>query len=101
MKNWISTYPHEIIASVMLLDGKIYNYRIGEHPIGDQPFGKLIRVKISEEEMEKEKLMEIETIAFEVNNVNEHRDIFNVIAREWFKTWEIHEDLVGNRPYRD
>lgn len=29
MPHWSDTYPHNVYASVLLLDEKIYNYKIG------------------------------------------------------------------------
>lgn len=31
MKGWLETYPHKIYASVLILDGKVVDYKIGEN----------------------------------------------------------------------
>lgn len=30
MAHWVDTYPHDVYASVLLLDGEIYNWKIGQ-----------------------------------------------------------------------
>lgn len=94
MAHWVDTYPHKVYASVLLLDGKIYNYKIGEdywkHPL---------EVKMRFSDFEKIDRMTVEHTYFEVNNVEEHNAAFKVLAREWFKSWEIHEDHIGARCY--
>jgi len=94
MAHWVDTYPHKVYASVLLLDGKIYNYKIGqnywEHP-GE--------VKMRITDFHKIDRMTVEHTYFEVNNDQEHRDAFAVLAVNWFKNWEIHEDHVGSGCY--
>lgn len=94
MAHWVDTYPHRVYASVLLLDGKIYNYKIGqnhwEHPA---------EVKMRLSDFNKIDRMTVEYTYFEVNNDEEHNAAFEVLARDWFKNWEIHENYIGSRCY--
>ncbi|MED1955115.1 hypothetical protein [Brevibacillus centrosporus] len=94
MAHWVDTYPHKVYASVLLLDGKIYNWKIGQdhwkHPH---------EVKMRYSDFDKLDRMYTQYAWFEVNNDEEHNRAFEVLAREWFKQWEIHENHIGAKCY--
>lgn len=94
MTHWVDTYPHKVYASVLLLDGKIYNYKIGQS-FWENP----LEVKMRYSDFEKIDRMTVEHTCFEVNNSEEHNTAFKVLAMDWFKNWEIHELHVGSRCY--
>lgn len=94
MAHWADTYPHKVYASVLLLDGKIYNYKIGdsywEHPT---------EAKMRYSDFKNIDRMRVEHTFFEVNNDAEHNAAFEVLATDWFKQWAVHENHVGARCY--
>lgn len=91
--HWINTYPHEIHASVLLLDGKIENYKIGqspkESPVEFRHFWKMDRLKDYESK----------TTSFTANSSEEHNRIFDKDALEWMKQWELADDYSLNNPF--
>ncbi|MBD1379133.1 hypothetical protein [Metabacillus arenae] len=94
MAHWVDTYPHEVYASVLLLDNKIYNYKIGQH-YWEYPF----QVKMRYSDFDKLDKMEAKYTSFTVENDEEHENAFRIHAREWFKQWEIHKENIGSKPY--
>ncbi|HZG16940.1 MAG TPA: hypothetical protein VE710_18270 [Candidatus Bathyarchaeia archaeon] len=94
MAHWVDTYPHKVYASVLLLDGKIYNYKIGEYY---WRFPGEVKMRYSD--IDKLDRMTVEHTFFEVNNDIEHNRAFDVLAPEWFKNWEVHENHVGAPAY--
>ncbi|MGG2091295.1 hypothetical protein AB1283_00830 [Bacillus sp. S13(2024)] len=94
MAHWVDTYPHKVYASVLLLDNKIYNWKIGQR-YWDSPFSMTIRTS----DMEKFSKMKTKYIHWEVNTSDEHQEVFEKHAREWFKQFEIHEEYIGSDPY--
>ncbi|UUV46038.1 hypothetical protein [Bacillus phage vB_BanS-Thrax3] len=94
MAHWVDTYPHDVYASVLLLDGKIYNWKIGNR-YWESPF----HVKMRYADFDKIDRMEVHHTSFTVNNSTEHSYAFEVLSRKWFKQWDIHEDRLGAPPY--
>lgn|GEM_PF-2323813 len=92
---WHDEYPHKVYASVLLLDGKIENWKIGGSPkkhAGDwSNFWKLDRIND----------YTVQFTEFVVNNDKEHNEAFEKLAPEWLKQWLIADDFVGSRPYRE
>ncbi|UED72129.1 hypothetical protein [Brevibacillus sp. HD3.3A] len=94
MPHWSDTYPHNVYASVLLLDEKIYNYKVG-----GSYWKTPLEVKMRYSDFDKIDRMTVEHTYFEVNNSEEHNAAFEVLARDWFKKWEIHENHIGARCY--
>jgi hypothetical protein len=93
--HWVDTYPHEVYASVLLLDNKIINYKIGERFWSTPLEAKIYTRK----QIDFEKL-KTEYTSWTVYNSEEHNKAFEVYAREWFKQWEVHDDyFIGASPY--
>jgi hypothetical protein len=93
MMHWATTYPHKVYASVILLDGKLYNWKVGQHAWlcpGE--------VKICFSDFDKMNRMTVEHTFWEVGNPTEHNQAFDQ-AKEWLKQWPIHENHVGAKPY--
>lgn len=94
MAHWVDTYPHDVYASVLLLDGKIYNWKIGQYH-WESPFD----VKMRYADFDKVDRMEVHHTSFTVNNSGEHSHAFEVLSRKWFKQWDVSDDRVGAPPY--
>jgi len=43
----------------------------------------------------------VESKAWEVNSSKEHSHVFDVLAKEWFKNWEVHPNHEGGPAYRE
>lgn len=95
MVHWSDIYPHNIYASVLLLDNKIYNYKIGAR-YWETIFDMTWRFPIHSIDTSK---LTVKHEKFEVHNDKEHEEVFNILAREWFRKWEIHKDYKGSKPY--
>jgi len=89
-------YPHKVFASVLLLDGKIYNWKIKNsawlHPS---------EVKMRYSDFDKIDRMEVKWTSFTVNDRFEHSLAFQYHAVEWFKQFEISEHKIGGAPYKE
>lgn len=97
MAHWVETYPHTVYASVLLLDDKIMNWKVGERKWKhNMDMTRRINRPFSLDDYVGEM---VESIGFEANNSEEHNHAFEVLAPEWFKQWEIDESL-GNPPYK-
>ncbi|MGE6599686.1 hypothetical protein [Bacillus proteolyticus] len=94
MAHWVDTYPHDVYASVLLLDGEIYNWKIGQR-YWKSPWGMTWRFPLPES-MDK---FTVETNKWTVNTPKEPEEVFQNHAREWFKQWEVAEGYVGSNPY--
>lgn len=94
MPHWVDTYPHKVYASVLLLDDKIYNYKIGQN-YWKSPMYVTMRTS----DFDKMDRMRVEYTFFEVSDSEEHSKAFDVYARDWFKQWEVHEEYVGSKCY--
>jgi hypothetical protein len=92
--DWTDSYPHSISASVLLLDGEIYNWRVGEYP-WDCPES----VKMRYSDFDKIDRMKVESKEFVVNNDEEHAEVFETLAGEWFRTFKINENHIHGKPY--
>ncbi|MFX1570628.1 MAG: hypothetical protein ACFFCV_20000 [Promethearchaeota archaeon] len=79
--NWVDNYPHMIYANVLLLDGKIIDYKIGNKS-WESPYDITIRGQISFDNLGK---CIVKNTSWKVNNQNEHNSIFNNEAKEWIE----------------
>ncbi|MFE4571377.1 hypothetical protein [Paenibacillus chitinolyticus] len=91
--NWLDEYPHEVYASVLLLDGKIYNWKVGNY-FWSHPMEAKIRMS----DFDKFDRMEVKHTSFTVNNDFEHNLAFSLNAKQWYRQWEISEEHVGSAP---
>lgn len=92
---WHNEWPHKVYASVLLLDGKIEGWKTGNPPKKEPGEFKAY--------WKRDRLNDYtaEYVGFEVNNDKEHNDAFEKLAPEWFRQWELAEDLHGAPPYSD
>lgn len=81
MKHWIETYPHKIYASVLILDDKVMDYKIGERK-WEHIYDVTLRGQIEIKDLDRCK---VKNTCWEVNNINEHGIVFNVLAKEWIE----------------
>lgn len=92
---WHNEYPHKVYASVLLLDGKIENWKVSGNskkmPGDWSSFWKLDRLND----------YKVQFTEFVVNNAKEHNEVFEKLAPKWFGQWPIADDFVGSRPYRE
>lgn len=79
MKHWSDTYPHDIFASVLLIDNKIMRSAIGQK--GWTPA--------------KEMDFSIQSKKWTVSNAEGHQYVLNIQAPEYFKQWELSDDFKG------
>ena len=79
--NWLNTYPHRIYASVLLLNGQIKDYKIGEN-YWKSPYAVTIRGQVTIDELFK---CTTEYTYWDVNNDEEHNKVFDVYARDWLE----------------
>ena len=101
MAHWVHTYPHTVYASVLLLDNKIINWKIGDRRWTDI-FSMTRRIRRDRPFNINDYTGEtVESIGFEVNNSDEHDHAFAVLAKEWFKNWEVHPNHEGGPAYRE
>ncbi|MFD0682392.1 MULTISPECIES: hypothetical protein [unclassified Paenibacillus] len=92
LKHWVDTYPHVIHASVLLLDNKIENWKVGQRSKETYEFRGFWK---------KDRLNDYTsyTISWTVNNSEEHNAVFTKIAPMWFRQWEVASDFNGSVPY--
>ena len=93
MAHWCDTYPHIIIASVILKDNKIKLWKTGQNALKDKydiENTVLNHPKYSYQEKE-----------WTVYNDLEHEKVFNSYSKDWFKQWELHEKHLGGSPFED
>lgn len=92
-------YPRKLYANVLLLDGKIINWKTGEKTWEDeryfnnrQPISKL---------MGKFDRLSSETFKFTANNSNENKLFFESYSKEFYQMFELHEDYSKSmfKPY--
>jgi hypothetical protein len=95
MPHWLDVYPHDLYASVLLLDNKIENWKVVNYP-----------KKTPEEfkgywKMDRLNDYTCQWKRFVVNNSKEHNEVFIKLAPEWFKKWELAGDYRGYSPYKN
>lgn len=79
IEHWADTYPHIIYASVLLLDNKIIDYKIGQR-YWESPLHVTLRGQISMDELFR---CETKHTSWEVTNDEEHNNVFENLAVSW------------------
>lgn len=93
MAHWCDTYPHIIMASVILKDNKIKLWKVGQNPLKDKyNIDALIKSHPEYSYQEKE---------WTVFNDLGHNKVFDEHSKNWFKQWKLHEDYVGEGPFEE
>ena len=84
--HWSDKYPHMLYTSVLLLDGKIENWktdnRYWENPYVISGYWKIERMKD----------YKIQWIGWLVKNDEEHEKVFNELLHKWLKQWQYAKD---------
>jgi hypothetical protein len=94
MAHWVDGYPHDVYASALLLNNKIYNWKIGQR-YWKNPFDMTWHFPLPNNMDD----FTVKTNKWMVNTPQEHEEVFQKHAREWFKQWNVHEGYIGSSPY--
>jgi hypothetical protein len=105
--HWSDTYPHELHANVLLLDGKIENWKTGGTKAEAEFWPFTTRWKVNRMRLvdygQYESLdvgdYTVESKTWMVNNNQEHNDVFMAHASEWYRQWEHADDYKLGRAY--
>jgi hypothetical protein len=93
MSHWVDTYPHEIYASVLLLDNKIEGWKVGQRywtfPQEAKAYWKMHRINDYTSHWQ----------LWTVNNSDEHNRVFSELSTEWYRQWELADDFQLFPPY--
>lgn len=93
MAHWCDTWPHEIVASVILKDNKIMLWKVGQNPLSDKYMvGGLEKDHPEYSYFEKR---------WTVHNNLGHNKVFDEHSKNWLKKWELHEDFRGSSPFQE
>jgi len=93
-----NVYPHLIFASVVLVDGKIANFKTGDIRWTRRNFLLSTQPRMVLKTHPKE--VKIRSKQFRVNNLAEHQKAFKVFADRFFKKFKIHPQYQPYfRPY--
>lgn len=85
MNTWLETFPHKVYASVLVLDGKAVDYKIGQN-YWENSSHVTLRGQITFEELKR---CETRYTFWEVNSQEEHEEIFEKIAVKWIENQSI------------
>lgn len=92
--NWLDTYPHKIYASALLLEGMLYNWKVGQRH-WENPTDSKMRFT----DLDKINRMTIAYTCWEVKNDEEHNLVFAKYSKDWFKNWELHPSYLYGSPF--
>jgi hypothetical protein len=93
MAHWCDTWPHVIIASVILKDSKIKLWKVGQNPLNDKYNIQGLIKEHPEYSYEEKK--------WTVYNDLGHNKVFYEHSKNWFKQWELHPQHLGGSPFVD
>ncbi|WP_271814209.1 hypothetical protein [Clostridium beijerinckii] len=93
MAHWCDTWPHVIIASVILKDSKIKLWKVGQNPLSEKYSIKELIKEHPEYSYEEKK--------WTVYNDLGHNKVFYEHSKNWFRQWELHEQHIGGSPFID
>lgn len=105
--NWVDEYPHELYANVLLLDNKIECWKTGNTKAEEAywPFKahwKPNRMTTTDNHGYVQVALGDYAVAsksWTVNNVQEHRDVFEIHSKVWYRQWEHADDYKLGRAY--
>ena len=91
MKHWVDTYPHVVHATTILKENKIKLWQVGQGKLSDKyQVDPLVTNRPDYSYEEK---------TWTVNNSEEHEAVFQTLAPEWFKQWQLVDDFQGSSPH--
>jgi hypothetical protein len=93
MAHWCDTYPHIIVASVILKNNKIKLWKTGENRLKDK-----YNIDMLIKEHPEYSYQEKEWTAY--NDLG-HNKVFAEYSKDWFRQWELHEDYKGMSPFEE
>lgn len=93
MKKRYDTYPQQIFATALLLDGKIENWWVGK--VDSENQFRLQDLWITDR-LDDYKIVDT---SWKVYTPEEHDRVINELSVEWFKQWDVAEGYRGFRPY--
>ncbi|MZK54169.1 hypothetical protein GT711_28390 [Clostridium beijerinckii] len=93
MAHWCDTWPHIIIASVILKDNKIKLWKVGQNPLRDKYSIEMLIKEHPEYSYEEKK--------WTVYNDLGHNKVFYEHSKNWFRQWELHPQHLGGSPFTD
>ncbi len=96
MTDWLKKYPHNIYASVVLLDKKIINWKVAKYAWNGVNWMRSKQPQIASSD---HGAIEVISVCFVANNREEHEEIFSVDAKEFFKQFLIHPRFDLQSPY--
>lgn len=94
MKHWVNTYPHDIYASVLLLDGKIEAWRVDKTKID-----AIVHLDPEHWKEGRDNDYEIKSKKWTVENAEGHNYVFNTLAPAWFANWKLADDYQLASPW--
>ena len=85
----------KVFASVLLRDGKIWNWKISGNPkYNVYDWSMRLSDRLDEWNMQSV------VIEFYDDSTEQRNSIFSTSAPNWFKRWELHEEYyLPNKPY--
>lgn len=89
-------YPHRVFASVILLDGKIVNWKSGQYRMTKKNLGLFNQPRIVHENFEK---LEVRSRSFIVHNISEHNKAFEREAVQFYKQFKLYPGYNLMKPY--
>jgi len=93
MPHWLDVYPHALYASVIIKNNKIKVWKVGDRKLSEKYLVDDLIEQHPEYGYHEKKWL--------VNDSNEHQDVFEKLAPEWFLQWPHADDYVGFPAYSD
>lgn len=93
MAHWSDTWPHVIVASVILKNNKIKLWKVGENRLKDKYNIEALIKEYSEYSYQEKE--------WTVQNDLGHNKVFGEHSKIWFRQWELHEDYKGCSPFEE
>lgn len=100
MRSWLDEYPHKLHANVLLLDNKIECWKTGNTESERDMWSFKASWKVDRRRVDNTHGYSIwtlgdytiETNTWIVNNAQEHREVFEIHAPQWYRQWEHADD---------
>ena len=95
MPLWNDEYPHDLHASVLLLENQIIQWKVGPNA-WENVYSITIRGEIPLGGLDA---LAVQSTTWTVHDDKEHNDVFQKHAGKWFKQWKMHKNHRGAKPY--
>lgn len=90
---WHDEYPHMLYVSVLLLDNKIENWKVGNYH-WDNPY--MVKAYWKPDRLNDYK---VQWIGYCCKNDEEHNKVFTELAPKWLRAWKHARDYRLSRAY--